>query len=197
MVSHELSSNNEVCDGNSTLNMELKSTTSRFYTKCQAFEVSELSPICSILYKCDRSLLELSLWVTADKNEVVIIKFFYNTPMLKKTPRKLKKKELKNKDSLLHHNFFINITSGILTMQYKFCNVFIGHKNCYNSLQLTVYMGDIFATSKWNGHNIVHKNYSYLRFFKFFVAIYHMCALMNLLVVHKKRNIQFLILFVC
>ena len=40
------------------------------------------------------------------------------------------------------------MTTGILTMQYKFCNVFIGDKNGYNSLQVTVYMGDLFATSK-------------------------------------------------
>ena len=66
--------------------------------------------------------------------------------MLKKT--KKKQQEIKNNDSLLHHNFFINMTAGILTMQYKFCNMFIGDKNGYNSLQLTVHMGDLFATSK-------------------------------------------------
>ena len=89
------------------------------------------------------------------------------------------------------------MTAGILNMQCKFCNMFIGHKSSYNSLQLTVYMGNLFATSKWNGHNIVHKNYFYYDFSVFFVAIYHMPAVMNLWIVHDKNNIQYPILFIC
>ena len=34
-------------------------------------------------------------------------------------------------------------------------------------------MGILFAKSKWNGHDIVHKNYSYHVVSIFFVAIYH------------------------
>ena len=66
------------------------------------------------------------------------------------------------------------MTAGILNMQCKFCYVFIGHKNSYKSLQLTVYMGNLFATSKWNGHNIVHKNYFYYDF-SVFLWLFTIC----------------------
>ena len=68
------------------------------------------------------------------------------------------------------------MTAAILTMQYKFCNVLIGDKNGYNSLQLTVYMGNLFATSKWNGHNIMHKNYSCYNFSIFCGYLPHACS---------------------
>ena len=50
--------------------------------------------------------------------------------------------------------------AGILPMQYEFFNVFISDKSSYNSFQLTVYTGNLFATSNWNGHVTVHKNCS-------------------------------------
>ena len=66
------------------------------------------------------------------------------------------------------------MTAGILTVQYKFCKVFMGDKNGYNSLQLIVYMGNLSATSKWNGHNIVHKNYSCCDF-SIFLWLFTIC----------------------
>ena len=46
-------------------------------------------------------------------------------------------------------------------MQYELLNVFIWDKNSYHSFQLSVYTGNLFATSKRNEHILVHKNCSY------------------------------------
>ena len=64
--------------------------------------------------------------------------------------------------------------AGILPMQYEFCIVFIWGKSSYNLFQLTVYMGNLFATSKWNGYVTVHKNCSYDSFIN--VCDYLPCA---------------------
>ena len=45
----------------------------------------------------------------------------------------------------------------ILPIQYEVLNVFIWDKISFNSFQLTVYTGNLFATSKWNEHVTVHK----------------------------------------
>ena len=88
------------------------------------------------------------------------------------------------------------MTAGILTMQYKFCKVFIGDKNGYNSLQLTVYMGNLSAISKWNGQNIVLKNYSCWDFSIF--CDYLRYAWSDELVIRSwKKYIQYRMLFVC
>ena len=68
-------------------------------------------------------------------------------------------------------------------------NVFIWDKNSYNSLQLTVYSGNLFAMSTENGNVTVHKNCSYDIALILPVAIYHMHAGMNFLIVHEKQTI--------
>ena len=88
------------------------------------------------------------------------------------------------------------MTAAILTMQYKFCNVLIGDKNGYNSLQLTVYMGNLFATSKWNGHNIVHKNHSCHDFSILCGYLPYACS-DELVNCSWKKYIQYPMLFVC
>ena len=47
-------------------------------------------------------------------------------------------------------------------------------KNSYNSFQLTVYKGNLFATSKWNEHVTVHKDCSSEIVLMLSVVIYHM-----------------------
>ena len=76
----------------------------------------------------------------------------------------------------------------ILPMQYELLNVFIWDKNSYQSFQLSVYTGNLFATSKWNEHIIVHKNCSYEIVLILSAAVYHMHAGMNLfMIVHEKQ----------
>ena len=76
----------------------------------------------------------------------------------------------------------------ILLMQYDVLNVFIWDQNTCHSFQLSVYTGNVFATSKWNEHIMVQKNDSYEILSIFSVAIYHMHAGMNLfMIVHEKQ----------
>ena len=79
----------------------------------------------------------------------------------------------------------------ILPMQYELLNVFIWDKNSYQSFQLSVYTGNLFATSKWNEHIIVHKNCSYEIVLILSAAVYHMHAGMNLfMIVHEKQTTE-------
>ena len=73
----------------------------------------------------------------------------------------------------------------ILPMQYELLNVFIWENH---SFQLSVYTGNLFATSKRNEHVIVHKNCSYEIVLILSAAVYHMHAGMNLfMIVHEKQ----------
>ena len=75
----------------------------------------------------------------------------------------------------------------ILPMQYEVLNVLICDQKSYNFFQLSIYTGNLFATSKWNEHIIVHKNRSYKIVLILSASIYHMHAGMNLLIVHEKQ----------
>ena len=78
--------------------------------------------------------------------------------------------------------------AGTLPMQYEFFNVFIWDKSSYNSFQLAVYMGNLFATSKWNGYVTVHKDCSYDIVLIMSVTIYHVHTEMNLVIVREKQT---------
>ena len=78
--------------------------------------------------------------------------------------------------------------AGILPMQYEFFIVFIWGKSSYNLFQLTVYTGNLFATSKWNGDVTVHKNCSYDIVLIMSVTIYHVHTGMNLVIVCEKQT---------
>ena len=82
----------------------------------------------------------------------------------------------------------MNVEPDILPMQYEVLNVCIWDQNSCHSFQLPVYMGNLFATSKWNEHIIVHKDCSYAIVLILSAAIYHMHAGMNLfMIVHEKQ----------
>ena len=78
--------------------------------------------------------------------------------------------------------------AGILPMQYEFYIVFIWGKSSYNLFQLTVYMGNLFATSKWNRHVTAHKNCSFGIVLIMSVTIYHVHTEMNLVIVCEKQT---------
>ena len=68
--------------------------------------------------------------------------------------------------------------------------MFIWDKNRYNLFRWKSKWASFLATSKWNGHDVVHKNDSYHIVSILFVALYHIsCSIpvMNLLIIKKKR----------
>ena len=103
------------------------------------------------------------------------------------------------KDLQLHHNFFIK---GVLIRKlvhmkayWKSLNVFIWDKNRYNSFRWQSKWASFLATSRWDGHDIVHKNYSHHVVSILFVGIYPISCSDEFVNHSWKDNLKYIFFF--